>query len=156
MPDNFTIRIEGMDKLRAAFKKFPIIVRADMKAAGIEAAKKVILPTVGLQKYPPTTAANEPPEPYYIRGRGTQNKGGNRRNSEGLSTQWYIRQSGQMGTAIGNRASYARWVHGEEQAQAMGAIGWRKLAEVAKEKTPEIIKVFDRWILYTLKRVGLK
>jgi hypothetical protein len=155
MPNNFSVRIEGMDELQAAFKRFPVEVKKNMQQAGAEAAKTVLLPTVGLQKYPPATSANMPPTPYYLRGRGTQNKSGNVGNSERLGTQWYTRPIGAMGTEIGNRASYAQYVHGEEQAQAMGAIGWRQLVEVAKEKGAAIQAVFDKWIKYTLRKVGL-
>lgn len=155
MPENFTIKIEGLKELETAFKKFPAEVSKNVDAAGQEAAKKALLPTVGLQKYPPATAANFPPEPYYIRGRGTMRKGVLKATSERLGTQWYVRKSGKLGTEIGNRASYARWVHGEEQAGAMARIGWRRLVDVAKEKTAMIIKIYDKWIKYTLKKVGL-
>jgi hypothetical protein len=153
MPGNFTIKIEGIDKLERFIKRFPVEVRRNMLAAAQEASKKVILPTMGLQKYPPATDVNRPPEPYYIRGRGTQTKSGNRGNSERLGTQWYVRALGRTGAEIGNRASYARWVHGEEQATAMGKIGWKKLIDVAKDKTADIIKVFDKWIAYTIRKL---
>ena len=155
MPGTFSIKIEGMDELNAALNKFPAEVARNMQQAGAEASKKVLLPVQGLQKYPPATAANQPPEPYYIRGRGTQTKSGNLGNSERLGTQWYMRQAGKLGTELGNRTSYARWVHGEEQAQRMANIGWKRLVDVAVEKTKEIQVIYEKWINYTLNRLGL-
>ena len=153
MPDNFSIKIEGMEKIEKLAKQFPVEVRKNMRAAATEATKRAILPTVGLQKYPPATAANQPPEPYYRRGLGTQTKSGNTGSSERLGTQWYMRNAGTMGLEVGNRASYARWVHGEDQAGHMAAIGWRKLVDVAKEKTAEIQAIFDKWIKYTITKL---
>jgi hypothetical protein len=155
MAENFTIKIEGVEELQRKAAKFPGEVKKNMRQAASEAIKKVLLPVVGLQKYPPATSANYPPEPYYIRGRGTQTKRGNTGKSERLGTQWYTKPAGAYGTEVGNRASYARWVHGEEQANAMQKIGWRRLVDVAKEKTPEIIKIFDKWIAYTIRKLGL-
>ncbi len=157
MPDeHFSIQIEGMDKLVDFANKFPAEVRKNMNAAAKEAASKVLLSTQGLQKYPPATDANRPPTPYYIRGRGTEYAHGNAGNSERLGTQWYTKPVGWGGAEIGNRASYARWVHGEEQARAMANIGWRRLVDVAREKTAAIQKIFEKWIDYTISKLGMK
>lgn len=157
--NNIKVEIEGMDELQKALKLFPTRARRHILAAGNEAIKRVILPTQGLQKYPPSTAANEPPEPYYIRGRGTQTKHGNLGNSERLGTQWYKEAEGtnSWNVVVGNRASYAKWVHGTEtQASAMERIGWRKLYDVATEKMTSIQKVYQAWVDKLLKEVGLK
>ena len=155
MPDNFTIKIEGIKELQDAFRKFPAEVKKNMQSAAAEASDKVLLPTQGLQRYPPATAANRPPVPYYVRGRGTEYKSGNSGSSENLSKQWYTKPLGWGGAEIGNRASYARWVHGDEQARALAKYGWRRLADVAKEKTAAIVAVYDKWIKYTLRKLGL-
>lgn len=155
MPEHFSIKIEGMDRLRAALRRFPVEVKANMQAAAKESADKLLLPTQGLQKYPPATDANRPPLPYYIRGRGTMYKSGLRATSENLSKQWYTKPLGWGGAEIGNRASYAQWVHGEKQAGAMAKIGWKRLVDVAKDKTREIQAVYEKWITYTLKKLGL-
>jgi hypothetical protein len=169
MPDNIRIEVQGLKELQAALKKFPTKSMRYLSAAGKEAASKVILPTVGLKKYPPATSANRPPAPYYIRGVGTQTGRGKRTgtyggvkfhnhntlSSERLGTKWYKDPKG-YGTEIGNIASYAPYVNGPEQAKNMAAKGWRKLADVIREKMPAIIKVYDAWINKLLKDIKLK
>lgn len=154
MPDD-TIHIEvrGMDELMRKMDKFPAEIKQTMEAAGREAAEEV-LKTDGLRKYPPTTAANAPPAPYYIRGRGMQYMTGNTGSSEKLGTQWTVEPKG-FKTTIANRASYAKWVHGEQQAHFMAPKGWRKLVEVGKEKTTEITRIYNLWVERLLKRIGL-
>ena len=149
------IEIVGLDKLMAAFEKFPKKVARTMSQAGHEAANKVILPTEGLQNYPPETSANQPPAPYYERGKGMWTSATrNTYKSENLAKQWYAKREGYK-FRIGNRASYARWVHGKEQARAMARIGWRKLFDVAKEKLPRIQKVYQAWVNKLLRELRL-
>jgi len=156
MPDDFIkIEVEGIEKITAALARFPREIAKYMQQAGSEAAKRAILPTQGLKKYPGTTAANAPPVPYYIRGRGTQTAHGNLGNSERLGTQWYIKASKSFSTEIGNRASYAKYVHGEEQASFMGPKGWRKLGDVVKEKMGDIVKVYQAWVDKLIRDLGL-
>ena len=151
---DFQIEIVGLDKLLSALDKFPNKVKTTLARAGQEAAKEVI-ETKGLHNYPPLTSANRPPTPYYIRGQGMQYKNKNSMSSERLGTQWYVKSSGYQ-TKIGNRASYAKWVHDDkEQARAMATIGWRKLFEVAKEKKAQITKVYQTWVNKTLRELGL-
>ena len=149
------IELKGLDELNRALKKFPFQVKKNFIAAGRESAVRIILPTEGLLNYPPETGANTPPTPYYIRSRGTQTATKNYGESENLGKQWFVKRAG-LGTRIYNRASYAKWVHGEEQAGAMDKIGWKKLYETAKEKISEIQKVYQRWVDKTLKEVKLK
>ena len=151
---DFQIEIVGLDKLLAAFEKFPNKVTKALKGAG-EESSKIIIESKGLQNYPGTTAANAPPTPYYIRGRGTQYKNTNNWSSERLATQWYVKTSG-FQTKIGNRASYAKWVHGkEDQATAMADIGWKKLFDVAKQKKGRITKIYQAWVNKLLKELNL-
>ena len=157
MPGDF-IRIEGLesiDKLLLALKRFPQQVKRNLGAAGLEAVKRVIFPVQGLKRYPPATAANQPPTPYYIRGRGTQYKSRHTGSSVRYGTQWYSKSQG-YATEIGNRASYARWLAGEEQARHMAPKGWRKLIDVVNEKMADITKVYQAWIDRTLREIGLK
>jgi len=135
-----------MDKIKRALTRFPRQISKYLQAAGKESASRVILPTQGLKKYPPRTAANLPPTPYYIRGRGTQYKTKNNLKSERLGTQWYVAKSGNFGTEIGNRARYAKWVVGEQQSVWMAVIGWRRLAAVVEEKMSGITAVYQAWI----------
>jgi len=148
------IELEGLDKLVAKLNKFPREIARNFGAAGEEAAKDVVLPTEGLQNYPPLTAANQPPVPYYIRGRGTQYATRNLMNSQKLGTRWTIERKG-FNTVIGNPVSYARYVHGEEQAEAMGSKGWKKLFDVAKDKLKAIQKVYQAWVNKTIKDLNL-
>lgn len=153
MPE-IKIEVEGLDKVIAKLHKFPVEIARNFGAAGAEAAKDVILPTEGLQNYPPMTAANAPPTPYYIRGRGTQYATRNLMNSERLGTRWNVERKG-FSTVIGNPVSYAKYVHGDEQAGAMATIGWKKLFETAKEKIDDIKRVYQAWINKTIRDLGL-
>ncbi len=156
MADDFIkITVEGDKKIIAALTKFPREIAKYLQSAGAEAAKKEILPTQGLQKYPPATAANAPPEPYYIRGRGTMYKSGLRATSERLGTQWYTKKVQSFSTEIGNRTSYAKWAHGEEQARAMARIGWRKLGEVVTERMQQVVAAYQRWVDKLLRDLNL-
>lgn len=157
MTDVIKIEVQNLDKLRRALREFPKQSSSYLWGAGQEAAKKIIFPTVGLKKYPPRTSANLPPPPYYIRGRGTQTATrGNLGNSERLGTQFTIERYREDGVKIGNRASYAPFVIGEEQARAMASKGWRKLPDVVNEKMPDITDVYNKWIEKLLIKVGLK
>jgi hypothetical protein len=148
------ITVTGIEKIQAGLNRFPHEIEKYLTQAGDEAAKRQILNTVGVQKYPPAGPANAPPTPYYIRGIGTQTQSGNRGNSERLGTQWYVEKQG-LGTEIGNRASYGRWVHGDEQAHFMKPKGWRILREVAEEKIDKITKVYQAWINKCIRDLGL-
>lgn len=154
MSDPIDIHINNIDALQAGLQQAPEALIGAIDQAGQEAADRVILDTEGLKRYPPLTPANYPPTPYYIRGRGTELKRGNKYNSERLGSQFYVR-SQRTSTYIGNRASYADYVVGEKQAMFMGIYGWRKLAEVAEEKLKEIEHIYQSWIDLTLKQLGL-
>lgn len=143
---NIKITVEGLDKVTASLSKFPRQIAKYLQAAGREAASRQVLPTEGLKKYPPATGANRPPTPYYIRGRGTQLKSRNLYNSERLGTQWYVKGVDKYNTELGNRASYAQFVHGERQAANMALKGWKKLTDVVEEKMPQIKEVYRAWI----------
>ena len=146
MPDNMIkIQVIGLDKVMAKLNRFPREIARYLGQAGEDAAKRVILKTRGLQLYPPATAANRPPTPYYIRGRGTQYKTRNLGNSERYGSQFFTKSEGYT-TEIGNRSSYAVYVGGEKQPEHMAGKGWRKLLEVAQEKMSQITKVYQAWI----------
>ena len=161
MPDNaVSIKVTGIEEIQAAMKKFPAEVKHGMEQAGKESSV-VILETRGLQNYPFKTAANNPPAPYYRRGMGMYySRSKKSKTSETLGKQWNVAVNGYK-TTIGNRASYAGWVHGDEQAKGMSKNatipkGWRKLTEVAKEKTKKITQIYNAWVDKTLKEIGLK
>jgi len=147
------IEVEGLDRLQRGMAQFAREIARNMSEAAHEAGKEIV-ETQGVQKYPPETAANKPPTPYYQRGFGVINKTTTRATSENYGKQFYIKREGQN-TTIGNRASYAGWLAGKEQAKALKLIGWRKLVDVAREKIGTIKRIYQAWINKTIKDLGL-
>jgi hypothetical protein len=82
-------------------------------------------------------------------------KSGPRGGSENLGTQWVVKAQ-DFKTTISNRASYAKWVHGEEQASFMAPKGWRKLFETAKERAGSMGVIYNRWVNKLLHDIKLK
>lgn len=169
------IDVVGEEKLIVAIKKYPQRSVIYLKKAGDSAAKQ-LLKIRGLRTYPPETAANKPGRtktvtfangrdatfrmPYYERGRGTMSpiRGGGYRQtgtSQKLGTQWYIDTGAALKTEIGNRASYAMYVHGQEQAQHMKRIGWLKLYDTARDRIDVIQDAYQKFVNALLKEVGL-
>ena len=159
MPDDFfTFKVEGIEKLAAAMKRLPREIQLHLAKAGKEASDEILLEP-GLRKYPPRTKANQPPTPYYERGRGTKTANYLRATSENLGKQWYRKVEGSS-IRIGNRASYAKWVHGDQQAKHMSKEakipkGWRILTEVGKEMMPRIKRIYQGWINEAIRKLGL-
>ena len=155
MTDEFlVIKVDGIDKLQSDLRAFGQELTDGLTGAGDEAAREV-LDTEGLRNYPPLTPANQPPTPYYIRGQGTEYQYGNNGKSERYGTQFYNEQRGYT-TYIGNRASYAKYLGGNEQSQFMMWIGWKRLIDVAREKSGKIKEIYQAWIDRALNRLGLK
>jgi len=169
MPDNtISVRVIGLDKIIKAFDRFPLEIRKNMNQAGSEAAKRVILKTEGLQKYPPGGPGAPQAQNWTDKQRRyffwALNAGiievpyrrGQSPGSQRAGTQWYVESSGAMNTLIGNRASYAPYLHGREsQSPYMANRGWRKLWDVAQEKVKDIGKVYQAWVNKTIKDLGL-
>lgn len=147
------VQVKGLDKVKAAFEEFPEAIQRNFKGAGTEASN-LILDTVGLRRYPPATAANMPPTPYYVRGVGTQYKSYNKGESQKYGSKWLVDADG-YNTRMKNLATYGPHLGGEQQAGHMAAIGWRKILEVAKEKLPEIVEIYTRWLKTTIEELGL-
>jgi hypothetical protein len=82
---------------------------------------------------------------------------GNNLKSERYGTQFYTQiPTGTMNTIIGNRASYAPFLADDDrQARAMAKKGWRKLWDVAKEKTGEITRIYQGWINRLIRKYNL-
>ena len=152
MPET-SVEIKGLDKLRAAFKRFPGMVTKHMSQAGSDASDE-ILRTKGLRSYPGQTGANKPPTPFYIRGRGTQYKSFNAGNSENYKAQWTTKTVGYK-TTIGNPVSYAPHLAGDKQARAMKRIGWVKLKDATQTKMKQIQRIYQRWVNEALRKAGL-
>ena len=148
------IVVEGLDKLQRGMAQFPKEIARNMSEAAHEAGNEIIK-TKGLQDYPPATAANKPPTPYYQRGFGMIYKNSTKGTSENYGKQFYVKREG-LSTMIGNRASYAKYLTGQDdQALAMARIGWRKLIDVAKEKIGTIKRIYQAWIDKTIRDLGL-
>jgi len=81
-------------------------------------------------------------------------KSGLKATSENMKALWVV-ENKDFKTTISNSASYAKWVHGEQQARAMQAIGWRKLVEVAKESQSHITTIYNRWVNKLLRDLKL-
>jgi hypothetical protein len=101
------------------------------------------------QLYPKPGMANSPDNParrWYERGYGQRwykknGSIGGKQTSETLGKNWHVtpNKSG-MYVVVDNRASYAKYVHGEEQAKFHGARGWKKLVETTKENSKQILE----------------
>jgi phage gpG-like protein len=161
------IDVKGLDIVARNMKEFGDEIRRDISAAGREAGEEVVN-TVGARRYPPATAANQPGRTrvdgsrmgYYVRGRGAMvpTRGGGYKslgNSERYGSRFTIKREG-YGATIGNNASYAKYLGGEEQAKRMEAIGWRKLIDIANEKVHRITEIYDAWIARLINRLDLK
>lgn len=155
MPDNSVIKIEvkGLDVLEKKFNRFQAQIEKNMDAAAAEAAKVVVW-SKGVGTYPAETAANKPPTPYYRRGVGMVYKDHIDATSEKYGTRFNV-QPVRYGARIGNTASYAKYLGGDDQAAAMARIGWRKLIDVANEKIVKIKNIFDKWVAKTIRDLGL-
>lgn len=152
--DGIRIEVRGLDKLIPKLEQVGEQLNETMQAAARESLAEV-LGTVGLRKYPPETDANRLPYPYYERGRGMWTAPDhNTGSSERYGTKWDENLVPYGARAV-NNASYAPYLAGDEQAQAMAGKGWRKLRDVADEKREEIRKIFDGWIARLLKKLDL-
>ena len=157
MSNDLYIQVVGLDKVEAAFKRFPQEIEQDIGQAAAEAAKLVIAQE-GVSNYPPATEANAPPVPWYERNKGMWvNRAGqlvNKGNSEQYGKAFDV-QKVRMGVTILNKASYGKYLGGEQQARHMARIGWRKVFDVAKEKQSEITEIFNLWIARLIRRLNL-
>jgi hypothetical protein len=146
--------VEGLKEIAEALKETPQDMKEAIGAAGKEGAVE-ITDTTGLRAYPGAGPGNAPPTPYYVRGVGTQYATRNDGRSERYGTQFYVNTDQAYIAEIGNRASYAQYLGGENQARRMGALGWRKLLEVAIEKLPILVRIYQGWIDRALRNRGL-
>jgi hypothetical protein len=148
------LNVKGMDKVQAGLKQLATAIPQTMKNITQEVGSEV-LDTTGLRSYPGLTAANMPPTPYYIRGKGTQYKSGNSGKSENLGKQWKVDNPDTFSVRMKNDVSYAPFVNGEDQASALKAIGWRILPEVAQEKIDKLRAIVEAWITRMIVKAGL-
>lgn len=157
MSNDLYIQVVGLDKVEAAFKRFPDEIEQDIGQATAEAAKLVIAQE-GVSNYPPATEANAPPVPWYERNKGMwvmyHGEVVIRKESEHYG-EAFDTQRVKMGVTIINKAKYGKYIGGEQQARHMARIGWRKVFDVAKEKQAEITEIFNLWIARLIRRLNL-
>jgi hypothetical protein len=117
-----------------------------------------------ISKYPPATMANaQQPYPgrWYQRGFGPRWSlvGGGvsgRKTSETLNRRWSVKktQAG-FGAIIGNNASYAKYVHSDEdQARFHSLRGWITDKQAIEHEQDDVIEMLERAIQQELESVG--
>ena len=164
------IEVQGIDKIQKALERFPRQIARYLGMAGQEAAGRVIFPTVGIKRYPPRKSISrrevygqsfesEKQRRWFFaalkEGRiDVPYRRGQSPGSERLCTQWYATVKG-FSTEIGNRASYASLVVGEEQSRMMAARGWRRLVDVVSEEMRRITAVYQAWVDKLIRDLGL-
>ena len=158
------IDVSGVDKISELITRFPGHLQEALEAAGKETASE-ILETEGIRKYPPVQLPR-PAMPMTEKQRRwffyalknnlidvPYNRGGT--NSQKFGSQWYVEQS-HYTTTIGNRSGYGGYLVGENQAQYMASLGWRKLTDVAADKTNKIKTIYEGWLNRAVEKSGLK
>lgn len=136
MPLNVEVIVRDSDALGRLSEMETVVIPREFGDATTDILQGAV---TDLQQYPPETSANQPPPPYYERGRGYVGFGGNvlaGKESENLKDQWSFEVSGGGDSIEGsliNRASYSGYVHGEElQATWHAAIGWPIATDVVR------------------------
>jgi len=151
------IGVEGLEEAIQATNRAPTIITHKLKQ-GMEVAVADTISQRGLAKYPPRTEANRPPAPYYKRGYGYMRKRGLVASSERLGTQFYAKGA-MVGNQVigigGQRASYGKFAVGDWQPAHMANKGWRKMKEVAKERTRKMGQILSAYVTEALSQVGL-
>lgn len=94
--------------------------------------------------YPPSTEANSPSNPsgrWYERGYGpkwqTQSGVHGRKTSQTLSKKWYVKGR-KTGVEVGNTASYASAVHGDDALPIHKSRGWKNLTDQLVQRMPKL------------------
>lgn len=144
MKEFVTIEVKNAKKLIAQFEQGNLVAE-QILVQNMQQA--VDLTAVNAAIYPPTSEANQPPTPYYIRGTGTQTSVGNRGESKQLDKQWEklveIEGNGVIGTVKNVNAPYAPWVHGMQGQQWYHANrGWRTVKKIATDVRANVNNIF--------------
>jgi len=131
------IKVEGLDKLTeklAELKDIPVSLVWDGIGLDITQAVSPYPPTHG--KVAGKTWYQRGFGPRYVRKSGGLSPGSGL--SEQLGQQWR-QQVTENSVTIENLASYAPFVHGEQQAGFHGSWGWKKLKETTIDMLPVIV-----------------
>ena len=157
------IEVRGLEKLTAALDKFPDEIKTGLAAAGQEAGEEIV-DTEGLRSYPPEYHAPRPfvsdkQRRYFFAALRSGEievpyRRGQSPGSEKYGDQFYVESRGYNLTAVGNRASYARWLAGGG-SKYMAAGGWKQLLEAARAKMGQITRIYQAWIDRIAARLGL-
>lgn len=122
---------------------------ANMKSRGHRVAMDRVVLKIAEDnfEYPPATAANRPPTPFYIRGKGMQYKRGNNLKSEDLLHRWDTKISqatDRVRAVIVNTASYAGYVLGKKQSRFMARIGWPNIYKYVRSERRKLGDLYSR------------
>lgn len=134
------VRVEGLDEL---LKKMDKVKGGEFVKPALKVGGERLRDQAG--KYPPSGDWNNPAElRWYERGYGPKWRTASgeikgKKTSENLRKKWYVKPD-KDSVLVGNNASYALYVHGEQQPKFHKDHGWKKLLETAVEQADEILK----------------
>lgn len=145
MPSNFiSIDLKGVTKMLVRYEQGDLVAEQLLTKSMQQA---VDLTAQNAAVYPPTSEANQPPTPYYVRGTGTQYADHNRGESQQLNTHWNkqveLLDNGVVGT-IKNDTPYGPFVHGQPPAQQWyhKKRNWRTVGQITNDVRSKVNAVF--------------
>ena len=161
----FRYKVHGQKQLERAFNEYPRRIMRGLKAM---MGGAVELLRSGLADYPPTTAGNQPrtfqsgaQNTWYERGFGSKwarkdGSVGTAETSETLGRSWTTEVKGYAAGVrgiVGTKVSYAPLVQDEKQQTAVHKRNkWPTVQGVFKEKTRQIVRLFDSVIARIIRR----
>ena len=157
MPVTIRIDIRGAKEMAGRLDRAEALIRKMAMLGGMHEATKYVAKNAA--EYPPTTEANAPPPPYYIRGTGTQYKTYNRKESEQLNLHWdrmvSERKNGVLGV-VKNEVSYAPWVHSVKRQTWFHKYRtkWRNIEGIKRDVEQGVVKIFRDGVARVLSSFG--
>ena len=156
MPVVIDIKIESAEQLAKRLKLAGDLIRKTAMLGGMHDSTKYVATNAAV--YPPTSEANAPPPPYYIRGKGTQYEKYNRGESEQLNLHWDRRVSergdGVQGV-VENKTSYAPWTHSVvRQSWFHKMRGWRNIERIKQDVEQGVVQIFRSGVEKVLRIAG--
>jgi len=152
-----TVTVDGFDTLEKVLS--PSEFRRMAKIVLLKIAKEVKVQAI---PYPSEGPWNQPgpyPARWYQRQFGSRwalkggGTGGNS-SSERMQKLWVITQKGPWQVSVGNRASYAPYVMGEEQRSYHEAHGWKKLKEIGAEESRKGPRIMEEELEKSIQEHG--
>jgi len=139
------IQIEGLEELKKRLdtKKFAAASKVAIGKCA-EEVKIIAIP------YPPEGAYNRPgpyPHKWYQRHFGPRwarvsGSPGGRDTSEQMQKVWYTQVLSSWQAKVANKAAYAPWVKGDDQADFHKRHGWTKLEDDAKKVADKMTQIY--------------